>query len=393
MLLSRRRIWFILSNECMGITRRQFAYGLLASLFSSDPLQAASKLLQEATSPGWFGAADINAAVLYVCHGPDRFIKAYGTAGTPDRVFLIASITKPIVATAAMILKDRRELALGDRVARFVPQFTGQRRDEVTIQHLLTHTAGLPDLLPQSRELFARQAGLEDFLTATCTVPLLFAPGTAVSYSNLGVLLVKEIIERITSTTLKQFLKAEVFAPLSMNASSLGLGGRPLDSTAQNQRAPGGLDPNTNYERDLGTPWGGIHSTASDLTLLLQSFASPGHGPLKVETQQEMLVNHCEDLNQPWGIGWMLASSHDSHYHMRPTWHRYGSAALFSNPERSMAFGVHCSEKTFGHYGVSGTLAWADPQRNVSMVLLSTKPVRHSRDGVLGPLSDLVSQL
>ncbi len=377
----------------MAITRRQFAYGVLASLFSTDPLKAASEVLEKATSPGWFSPPDIDAAVLDIGYGKERYTKAYGAAGTPERVFIIASISKVIVVTGAMVLKDRGRLALQDRVVRFVPEFRGERRDQVTIQNLLTHTAGLPDNLPQIRQMQERQAGLDEIFAATCNVPLLFKPGTAFSYSNLGVLVLKEIMERITSVPLKQFLKTEVFEPLAMNATSLGLGGRTIESTAQNQHTADELNPNTLYRRELGAPWGGVHSTAPDLTRFLRYFVNPENPPLKPETAREMLRNHCEGLNQPWGIGWMLSKSHDAYYKVPPTWHRYGWSDLLSNPERAPAFGLHCSASTFGHYGVSGTIAWADPQRGISMVLLTTKIVRHSRDGVLGPVSDLVSQL
>jgi beta-lactamase class C len=308
-------------------------------------------------------------------------------------VFVISSISKPMVATGAMVLKDRGELVLRDRVVRFVPEFHGEGRDEVTIQNLLTHTAGLPDNLPQVRELLARHAALTEFFAATCNVPLLFKPGTAFSYSNLGVLVLKEIMERITSVPLKQFLNTEVFEPLAMNASSLGLGGRTIESTAQNQPRADGVNTDTLYHRELGAPWGGVHSTASDVTHFLRYFVNPGNRPLKPETAREMLRNHCEGLDQPWGIGWMLANSHDAYYKVRPTWYRYGWSALLLNPERGPAFGLRCSPSTFGHYGVTGTIAWADPQRGISMVLLTTKYVRHARDGVLGPVSDLVSQL
>src|SRR5208337_181082 len=377
----------------MAIKRRQFAQGILGSLFSRNPLQAASDVLEKATSPGWFSSPDINAAVLDVCHGNERYARAYGSAGAPEQVFVIASISKVMVATGAMVLTDRGNIALQDRVVRLVPEFHGEGRDEVTIQNLLTHTAGLPDTLPQWRQLLARRVGLDEMFAMTCNVPLLFKPGTAVSYSNLGVLVVKEIIERITSVTLKQFLKTEVFEPLAMNATSLGLGGRSFESTAQNQHEAGEPDPNTIYHGELGAPWGGVHSTAPDLTRFLHYFVNPENSPLKTETAREMLRNHCEGLNQPWGIGWMLSNSHDASYKVLPMWHRYGWSALLSNPEQGPAFGSHCSVSTFGHYGVSGTLAWADPQRRISMVLLTTKSVRHSRDGVLGPVSDLVSKL
>jgi len=132
-----------------NVRRCQFIYELLCTCFSTDPLRAASEILEKATSPGSISAPEINAAVLDVCYGKEHYTKAYGAAGTPQRVFVIASMSKPIVATAAMVLKDRGNLALKDRVVKFVPEFRGQGRDEVTIQHLLTHTAGLPDALPQ----------------------------------------------------------------------------------------------------------------------------------------------------------------------------------------------------------------------------------------------------
>jgi CubicO group peptidase (beta-lactamase class C family) len=314
----------------------------------------------------------------------------------PSACLVSSSISKTTRRNRRDGTKDRGKLALQDRVVKFVPEFHGAGRDEVTIQHLLTHTAGLPDTLPQLRQLLAREAGLDEFFAATCQLALLFKPGSAVSYSNLGVLILKEAMERITGLPLRQFLASEVFEPLAMNATSLGLGGRPVESMVLNQPPRSeGASPTTltPYHRELGTPWGGIHSTAPDLTRFLHYFVNPESSPLKRETVREMLQNHCAGLNQPWGIGWMLANSHDVSYGIPPTWHRYGLSSLLSNPEQGPAFGLRCSPSTFGHYGVSGTIAWADPQRGISMTLLTTKFARYSRDTVLGPVSDLVSQL
>ena len=377
----------------MALTRRQFIHGSLASLLSESP-ESISEILERATTPGWFTTREINAAVLDIVYKGKRFTKAYGQAANADQVFVIASISKPIVATAAMIFKDRGKLALEDRTVKYVPEFQGDWRNEVTLQNLLTHTAGLPDTLPQMHELLTRQASLEEMFAATCRVPLLFKPGAAVSYSNLGVLVVKEILERITGGPLKELLKREVFDPLGMSASSLGLGGRPITSTVPIQGKQRAASPNAAYHHDLGAPWGGVHSTARDLMQFLRYFVDPTKTKLlQVETARDMLRDHCQGLNQPWGIGWMLAKSHDCNFNVRPTWHTYGWSALFSDPERGPAFGVKCSASTFGHYGVTGTIAWADPQNDIAMVLLTSKAVRYSRDGILGPVSDLVSRL
>ena len=284
--------------------------------------------------------------------------------------------------------------ALEDRATKFVPEFQGGWRNEVTLGNLLTHTAGLPDTLPQMHQMVARQASLEEMFAATCKLPLLFKPGAAVSYSNLGVLVVKEILERITGAPLKEVIKRELFDPLGMKASSLGLGGRPLSSTVVIQKKQDSTDPNIAYHGDLGAPWGGVHSTVADVMLLLRYFVDPSETQLlRVETARDMLQDHCKGLNQPWGIGWMLAKSHDCYFSVRPTWGRYGWSAVVADPEQGPAFGLNCSASTFGHYGVTGTIAWADPQNDIAMVLLTSKPVRHSRDGVLGPVSDLVSKL
>jgi CubicO group peptidase (beta-lactamase class C family) len=387
----------------MALTRRQFVQAVSTALLAEsrgsisripESPDAISEILERATTPGWFTSREINAAVLDILYKGKRFTKAYGEAGSIDRVFSIASISKPVIATTAMIFKDRGALALGDRAAKYLPEFHGDWRDEVTVQHLLTHTAGLPETLPQIHQLFARQASLEEMFSATCRVPLLFKPGTTVSYSNLGVLVVKEILERISGFPLKELVKREVFARLGMSASSLGLGGRPIASTVWIQVKQQLTNPNTVYYRDLGAPWGGVHSTAPDLMQLLRYFVDPRQTQLlQVETARDMLRDHCQGLNQPWGIGWMLANSHDCHFNVQPSWRRYGWSALISDPEQGPAFGSQCSPSTFGHYGVSGTIAWADRQNDIAMVLLTSKPVGYSRAGVLGPVSDLVSQL
>jgi CubicO group peptidase (beta-lactamase class C family) len=374
----------------MALTRRQFALGVLAGIWASDPLQEIAHILEKATSPGWFTPPEISASVVDICHGDKRFTRAFGTGITPETLFVIGSITKPMVATAVMVLQDRKELNIEDRVNKFLPEFEGDSRGEVTIRHLLTHTSGLPDNLPNAHQLLRQDVNLHEIFLETCKLQLLFKPGTAVSYSNLGVLVAKEILERLSGVPLREFLTQEVFRPLSMNSASLGLDPREAASVAENQtpeNIPG------HHQRDFATPWGGVYSTAADVTKFLHYFVSPSSGPLRPETARSMLNNYNQGLNQPWGIGWMLAYSHDAHYNVSPNWERYGWSALWGNPERMPAFGINCSPATFGHYGVTGTLAWADPQRQISLVLLTTKKARHSRDGVLGTVSDLVSRL
>src|SRR5262245_4170542 len=135
----------------------------------------------------------------------------------PDALFLVASITKPVTVAAAMMLVERGEIALEDPVGRFVPKFTGGMRDDVQIRHLMTHTSGLPDQLPDNFELRKAHKPLSAFVEGACTTPLLFKPGTKVSYQSMGMLLLAEVVHQVSGTALPDFLRKEIFAPLGMN--------------------------------------------------------------------------------------------------------------------------------------------------------------------------------
>ena len=68
-------------------------------------------------------------------------------------MFLLASISKPMTASAVMLLSDRKQLSLDDAVSKFIPEFKGGEKDRIVIRHLLTHTSGLPDMLPENDAL------------------------------------------------------------------------------------------------------------------------------------------------------------------------------------------------------------------------------------------------
>src|SRR5262245_28128723 len=119
---------------------------------ASEQLQRACELLQR-----WCDADQIPAAAL--CVGlkggviePRLFGKQRPGKDSPpirkDAMFLVASITKPVTVTAVMMLIERGELTLSDRVAKFVPRFGINGKEDIQVRHLMTHTSGLPDMLP-----------------------------------------------------------------------------------------------------------------------------------------------------------------------------------------------------------------------------------------------------
>jgi CubicO group peptidase (beta-lactamase class C family) len=318
-------------------------------------------------------AGEVSAAVFLVQKRDFSLVESFGKFGHRRALFLLASVSKPLTATGVMVLADGGELSLDDPVRKFLPQFSGGDRGRVTVRHLLTHTSGLPDMLPENIELRKRHAPEEEFLEAICRTPLLFTPGTQVRYQSMGSLVAAGIAERITGMPFRDFLRQEVFVRLGMVQTSLGLGGRTLADVVQcmatgndEWNREGGDDWNWNsaYWRNLGAPWGGMHSTVDDLARILDDFLYPSGRVLKPETSARMIVNQT-GLSEPWGLGWAIKPG---------------------------TFGLGCSGKTFGHYGVTGTLAWCDPQRSLSCVLLTNRQVTDARDGLLGPVSDLIAE-
>jgi CubicO group peptidase (beta-lactamase class C family) len=342
------------------VTRRDLLRGGAALAVGGGRLDAAVALLERAAASG-----DLAAAVLEVSAPGHHLLRAFGRA-RPETVFLLASITKPMTAAAVMALVERKQLGLDDPVQKHLPEF---HSGAVTVRHLLTHTSGLPDMLPDNLELRRRHAPLAAFVAEACQAPLLFRPGSEVRYQSMGFLLAAEIAQRLTHTPFRDHLRRALLAPLEMKDTSLGLGGRRLEDTALCQVPDDPAGWNSPYWRDLGSPWGGAHGTAADLTRLLHFFAHPrpagAHPPLLPETVRAMRVPQTapgKKRGERYGLGWRIGGG-----------------------------GKGCGERTFGHSGATGTACWMDPDRDLSFVLLTTRPSSESQTTVLQPAADLVS--
>jgi CubicO group peptidase (beta-lactamase class C family) len=216
-------------------------------------------------------------------------------------------------------------------------------------------------MLPENIELRRTHAPLSEFVRRTFSTPLLFPPESQFRYQSMGILLAGEIVERISGARLRDFEKREMFDPLGMKDTSLGLGGRRLSDLVIFSLLPG-ADPaddanfgwSSPYWRDLGAPWGGMHSTATDLAIFLQTFLDggvyAGKRLFSSATVKAMTADQNVGLGAPWGLGWGLGTSH--------TW----------------PLGDHLSRETFGHVGATGTLVWADPATQVPCVILTNRP-------------------
>ncbi len=327
-------------------------------------LDEAADILKTATDSG-----QIASAVLHVVQRDATFTRSFGKAASGDAMFLLGSITKPICMTALMTLFDLGKFSLDDRLKKFIPEFTGEGRDDITLQHLLTHVSGLPDQLPENNELRKNHSGLPEFVEHAVRIPLGFSPGSRYQYSSMAILLAAHVAELISGATILDFVDRTVFQPLAMKHSALGLGRFKLDDMVACQTehgAPesGAGDPaakdwdwNSPYWRKLGAPWGGAHCSAPDLGCWLAEFLLEKGAVVKPETAKLMVSNQNGKGITPRGLGFNV-----------------GTAA--GSPG--------CSEKTFGHTGSTGTIAWADPETETICVILTSLPARaiqpHPRD-------------
>jgi len=326
-----------------------------APLFAAvkqNKLDAAADVLAQAVASG-----QVDAASLYVQQGSHVFARRFGAAKSVDDAFLLGSISKPISATAVMKLFDEKKFTLDDPAKKFLPEFTGDGREKITMRQLLTHVSGLPDQLPENAKLRAGHAPLSAFVDAAVKTPLLFAPGTRYSYSSMAILLAAEVAQRIRGTAFHALVEEAVYKPLDMKHSAMGLGRLKPDAVVrcqQEKAAPesGGGDSaarqwdwNSPYWRKLGAPWGGAHSSAEDVTRFLAEFLHPGGKVLQPDTARRMVTNHNPDGIRPRGLGFDIG-----------------------------ALSPGCSKKTFGHTGSTGTLCWADPATDTICVVLTSLP-------------------
>lgn len=296
-----------------------------------------------------------------------------------DAIFLTASLTKPIVAMAVLLLVERGELTLNHPVAEFFPGCPSAWKP-MTIRHLLTHTSGLPDMLPDNQAMRMSQSPLSAFREGTLAAALDFPPGRGVQYQSMGFVLLSEIVERIAGCPLREFLKTEIFDPCGMLDTMLGIPdawfGREtqlldrivrVDVPAE-QQGGDGWNWNSRYWRQFGAPWGGLFSTPTDLLRFCQVMQNDGRSdtgtvfspPMVAAATYNQLsafpdVPESDRRCRGWGYGW------------RMQW-----------PAHPAAFCDLLTPLAYGHWGATGTLFWIDPEFELAAVLLTPQPLDQS---------------
>lgn len=360
-----------------GATLAGFTPGTtsLWAAMTSERFSAAEQILAKAAQTGL-----IRSAAMLVRIGEEEQVASFGAAKSAEAIFLLASITKPMCVASMLTLMDRGEFRLEDPVGKFIPEFRGGARGAMRIRHLLTHTCGLPDQLPQNQQLRKSHAPLAAFIQGAIKTPLLFAPRQRYQYSSMGILLAAEIAQRISGSTIHEWMDEALFKPLAMTRSALGLGRFKLEDVERCQTekaapesgsgatAATDWDWNSPYWRKFGAPWGGAHGTVGDVARFLDEFL-PAEGErgkvLQAATAQLMTTNQNPPQQRPRGLG-------------------FGVGEMSGSPG--------CSARTFGHTGSTGTLAWADPARKRMCIVLTTLPGRAVKPHPRKLVSDIVAR-
>ena len=365
----QRRV-FLKSGAGIVLARPLFERPLFA-MVNEDKFAEASKLLATATE-----SRTVRAAAIYARVGKDIFHRVYGEAKSTEASFLLGSISKPIAVAALMTLHG--EFQLNDPVKKFIPEFVGEYKDLVTVQHLLTHVSGLPDQLPNNAELRRSHASLSGFVDGAIVEPLRFRPGTRYEYSSMGILLAMEIARRISGIEFVKFVNQSVFKPLGMHHSAFGMGQLRKENIVECQVEFGAIesgggspdskswDWNSPFWRELGAPWGGAQCTGSDVAIFLEEFLHPTGKLFPPDVAKTMIQNHNPVTLPSRGLGFDVGM----------------------NDTVEVA-----SEHTFGHTGSTGTIAWADPKRDRVCVVLTSLPANASPNHVRQSVSNRISAI
>ncbi len=308
-----------------------------------------------------------------------------------DDVFNILSVSKAFTDVIILSLIEQGELALTTLIGDIIPELNATAKKTVTVFHLLTHTAGSPQVLfPVKTELMGN---LDAVIKAICPLELIIEPGKSVSYSPLwGHALLGEIIRRIhgKKRALRDIFQTELFMPLGMKDTALGrrkdLGPRivPIvahDKAFGNMSAKDVEEHNNYITEDAEIPWMGCVSTAYDLFRFAEMLRRGGEldgvrilSPVSVAKattiQTGILANeYYAKVMEESGITPPPANM-GLDFQIRGTCVGINSMGNLTSPG------------TYGKFGLGGTGFWVDPEREVSFVFLRSGLLEHLNDAV-----------
>ena len=306
------------------------------------------------------------AVVIVGRHGQIALAEAFGQRSvepdaepmTRDTVFDLASLTKPVAtATSVMVLWERGLIDLDAPITTYLPEFSNHGKEEITVEMLLRHRAGLiPD-----NPIGDYEQGVEEAWKRLAEIDLVSPPGERFRYSDVSFQILGRLVERVSGKPLDVFAQENVFEPLGMTDSTFLPLDRGIDTSriAPTERTDGEMlrgvvhDPRS---RAMGGVAGhaGLFSTADDLAKYAQAILNEGKGCdddriLAPPTVRAMIDADGTPEGERRGLGWDVATG-------------------FSSP-RGERFGP----RSFGHTGFTGTSIWIDPDTETFVIILASR--------------------
>jgi CubicO group peptidase (beta-lactamase class C family) len=342
-----------------------------AAFASGGRFAAVISLLDDAIRALAFPGASLAVTLqdgLELLHHAGRHTYASDSpAVTARSLFDLASVTKVMATTPmAMLLLERGRLRLEQPLIEVLPEFgaiSDAMRHQVTVRMLLDHSSGLPAYVP----LFERCHTRDEVLALACHTHLKDIPGRHTEYSDIGFILLGHALERLAGEAMDTFCQREVFTPLGLDRTRF----LPTDEMKQ-QAVPTAAATRTRayviqgevHDQNAWAMGGvaghaGLFSTAEDVARFARTILSGGAPVLRPETVATFTAPGTGGRRM---LGWDVPS----------------------HPSQS---GRYFSARSFGHLGYTGTSLWCDPERQVSVTLLtnrtwpddSSQAIRHFR--------------
>ena len=279
---------------------------------------------------------------------------------TADTVFDIASITKAVATTSlAMILYERGALKLDAPVAQLLPEFVSlnpahqkTKREAVTVRMLLAHSSGLPAY----ERLFEFSQNRKELLRAAMTTPLAAEPGARAEYSDIGFILLGEILERIATEPLDKFAQREIFDRLVLKQSWFV---PPLEMRAQippteddrvfrKRVIQGQVNDENAWVMGGVSGHAGMFASAPDLAAFAECLLRGGAPLVKTNTLAVFTRREESPQGTSRTLGW-------------------------DTPSPPSSSGMRFAPTSCGHLGFTGTSLWIDPKRTLSIALLTNR--------------------
>ena len=314
--------------------------------------------IQDSVFPG--------AVVGVVKNGSMIWNKGYGyhdymkTRKTEARdVFDLASITKVMATTTAtMKLVENGLLSLNDPVSKFIPEYRSESKKSITIRNLLLHNSGLPPFRIYVDSLRTR----EEIVDAIQNEPLTGVPGEKYVYSDLGMILLAEIIEQVSGRSIDQYIRREFFYPMGMvtahfNPLRVGrwmanlIPPTEIDTVYDRGVVQAKVHDERAYFMDGIAGHAGLFASARDIaiwTTMLQNGGVYG-GERYLSPETIHLFTSVQDEESRRGLGFDHKSGPNS------------------------TAGALTSMETYGHTGFTGTSVWTDPEKDLSIILLTNR--------------------